>query len=291
MKKKLTLMLAVLMLVVSTVACGQNGKKEIPVGTVSHLAGEQSQKILNEYMKSAGISEERRKVFFDHVRQFNEAVDSSVLYDSFTQADPLTQTYDVYDYQDQWAEKYYPEFNGYNCRITAMGLLGDKISTDINAETRDNELFLDKESLEADNSVFVGENDETKFCQIFSMIPTDNTKDVSVHAENIRKDWEERGISFETGDKLSLITVWFHDKWSDEENELTVGHTGVLINCQDRVLFVEKIAFQEPYQVSCFGSKGDLVKYLTDKYNVSWDQETASPFIMENDVLISSAQG
>lgn len=290
MKKKLTLMLAVLMLVVSTVACGQNGKKEIPVGTVSHLAGEQSQEILDAYMKSAGISEERRKVFFDHVRQFNEAVNSSVLYDAFTQADPLTQAYDAYDYQDQWAEKY-PEFNGYNCRITAMGLLGDKISTDINAETRDNELFLDKESLEADNSVFVGENDETKFCQLFSMIPTDNTKDVSVHAENIRKDWEERGISFETGDKLSLITVWFHDKWSEEENELTVGHTGVLINCKDRVLFVEKIAFQEPYQVSCFGSKEDLVKYLTDKYNVSWDQETASPFIMENDVLISSAQG
>ena len=216
MKKKLTLMLAVLMLVVSTVACGQNGKKEIPVGTVSHLAGEQSQKILDAYMKSAGISEERRKVFFDHVRQFNEAVDSSVLYDSFTQADPLTQAYDAYDYQDQWAEKY-PEFNGYNCRITAMGLLGDKISTDINAETRDDELFLDKESLEADNSVFVGENDETKFCQLFSMISTDNTKDVSVHAENIRKDWEERGISFGTGDKLSLITVWFHDKWSEEE--------------------------------------------------------------------------
>lgn len=290
MKKKLTLMLAVLMLVVSMVACGQNGKKEIPVGTVSHLVGEQSQEILDAYMNSAGISEERRKVFFDHVRQFNEAVNSSVLYDSFTQADPLTQAYDAYDYQDQWAEKY-PEFNGYNCRITAMGLLGDKISTDINAETRDNELFLDKESLEADNSVFVGENDETKFCQLFSMIPTDNTKDVSVHAENIRKDWEERGISFETGDKLSLITVWFHDKWSEEENELTVGHTGVLINCKDRVLFVEKIAFQEPYQVSCFGSKEDLVKYLTDKYNVSWDQETASPFVMENDVLISSAQG
>lgn len=290
MKKKLTLMLAVLMLVVSTVACGQNGKKEIPVGTVSHLVGEQSQEILDAYMNSAGISEERRKVFFDHVRQFNEAVNSSVLYDSFTQADPLTQAYDAYDYQDQWAEKY-PEFNGYNCRITAMGLLGDKISTDINAETRDNELFLDKESLEADNSVFVGKNDETKFCQLFSMIPTDNTKDVSVHAENIRKDWEERGISFETGDKLSLITVWFHDKWSEEENELTVGHTGVLINCKDRVLFVEKIAFQEPYQVSCFGSKEDLVKYLTDKYNVSWDQETASPFVMENDVLISSAQG
>ena len=290
MKKKLTLMLAVLMLVVSTVACGQNGKKEIPVGTVSHLVGEQSQEILDAYMKSAGISEERRKVFFDHVRQFNEAVDSSVLYDAFTQADPLTQAYDAYDYQDQWAEKY-PEFNGYNCRITAMGLLGDKISTDINAETRDDELFLDKESLEADNSVFVGENDETKFCQLFSTIPTDNTKDVSVHAENIRKDWEERGISFETGDKLSLITVWFHDKWSEEENELTVGHTGVLINCQDRVLFVEKIAFQEPYQVSCFGSKEDLVKYLTDKYNVSWDQETASPFIMENNVLISSVQG
>ena len=54
MKKKLTLMLAVLMLVISTVACGQNGKKEIPVGTVSHLAGEQSQKILDAYMKSAG---------------------------------------------------------------------------------------------------------------------------------------------------------------------------------------------------------------------------------------------
>lgn len=286
MKKKLLLLFVTLTLVVSTVACGQ---KEIPIGSVSNLVGEESQNILDAYMKSAGISKERRDIFFEHVNQFNEAVDSSLLYDGFTEADPMNPKYDPYDYQDQWSEKY-PDFNGYNCRITAFGLFGDRIVSDINAEIRDDTLFWDQESLEFDNSALIEENDETKFYQFFSQISTEGTKDISVHAKKVQEDWKKRGISFKESDKLSLITVWFHDVWEDDDNELTIGHAGVLLNCKDRFLFIEKIAFQEPYQVLCFSSKDDLVKYLMDKYDISWGQETASPFVMENDVLLSSTQ-
>ena len=197
----------------------------------------------------------------------------------------MAPRYDVYDYQDQWMARH-PDFNGYNCCITAFGLFGDYLTVSADAEIRDNDLFLDAEALDSDRSVLLDEADRKKFLQFFSMVPTENTKDTSVHLQKVQEDWEKRGISFQTNDTLSLITVCFHNQWSEGENELTIGHTGILIKQENKFLFIEKLAFQEPYQAAWFDSKEDLAAYLLKKYDVSWGQETAPPFIMENDSLL-----
>ena len=44
--------------------------------------------------------------------------------------------------------------------------------------------------------------------------------------------------------------------------------------------------FQEPYRMLCFADRTALSDYLMGKYDTSWGQDTASPFIMENDELM-----
>ena len=84
-----------------------------------------------------------------------------------------------------------------------------------------------------------------------------------------------------------LISVIFHDKFSDDENTLSVGHAGVLLPSEDGTLyFLEKVAFQEPYRLLKFQNRTELSDYLMEKYDTAWGQDTARPFIMENDALM-----
>ena len=49
-----------------------------------------------------------------------------------------------------------------------------------------------------------------------------------------------------------------------------------------KLLFVEKLSFSLPYQVLKFENRKQLKNYLMGMYDISWGQEEAKPFIMEN---------
>ena len=115
----------------------------------------------------------------------------------------------------------------------------------------------------------------------------ENTTDVQHHVQAVQEEWKSRGISFRENERIRLITVFFHDKPTEEESILFVGHVGVLQTADDGTLyFVEKVAFQEPYRLLRFADRTELSDYLMGKYDVSWGQSTARPFIMENDELM-----
>ena len=84
----------------------------------------------------------------------------------------------------------------------------------------------------------------------------------------------------------SLISVVFHESLAEDDNYLFIGHIGILIEYEGKLFFVEKLAFQEPYQVTEFEDRNQLNDYLMTKYDLSFDQPTAAPFIMENDQLM-----
>lgn len=296
MKKITALLLTIIISVYAFVGCGKSvpsennsqGGEETKSGAFLHsnLTDENSLSEVCSLLEKAGVSEERINNFKDSVRFFNSSVDESLLTSGFEETDFSEEFYDPYQLQDMWLEKN-PDFNGYNCRITAFSLFDDYIDIDEKAEIRDSELFLDEESLEVKSDVLIKENDIERFKTLFSVVPTEDTKDISVHAEKIKEDFISRGISFKENENMSLITLWQHNQWSEDENELFVGHTGVLLRDGDGYVFLEKIAFQEPYQAIKLDSKAQLNDYLMKKYNVSWDQPTADPFVMENGHLLS----
>ena len=68
---------------------------------------------------------------------------------------------------------------------------------------------------------------------------------------------------------------------------LFAGHAGVLLTDGNGALyFVEKVACQDPYRLLRFADRIELSDYLMGKYDVSWGQDTAHPFIMENGELM-----
>ena len=251
----------------------------------SNLIDTSVQKQLAEIMNSADISPVRQQVFFDHVNQFNNTVSSEGMAAGFEVKQVTEEKYDPYAMQEEW-DAAYPDFMGYNCRITAFGLFGDHITIAADAETREDMILMDMASLEEDSSAMQDDKDMDRFRVLYSTGPTDDTKDVSVHVENLRSDWKNRGIVFDNNPDVSLISVVFHDAW-DGENQLFIGHTGVLFQVSETELyFVEKIAFQEPYQLTIFNNRTELNDYLMAKYDTGTGQPTAAPFIMENDELM-----
>ena len=247
-----------------------------------------SQKLLEDMLSGAGVSGNRIQGFFNRVDSFNESVREEWLTAGFEKAKPLDTKYAPYEMQDAWMAKN-GNFPGYNCRITAMELFGDFLSagdsTPVDAAGED-VLFMDEETLRTDPEA-LGGSSLTDFRALYSAMRAEDTTDVQRHVQAVQEEWKSRGISFRENERIRLITVFFHDKPTEEESILFVGHVGVLLTADDGTLyFVEKVAFQEPYRLLRFADRTELSDYLMGKYDVSWGQSTARPFIMENDELM-----
>ena len=282
-KKIIRILLRVMgmLITINTVACGSKTKTDNKI-LYSNIVSENVQKKLVAMMKDADIAEERREVLLKHINQFNAVVNPKSLINDFEEYSPDIANYDPYDMQDEWSEKS-PDFMGYNCRITAFSLFREFLEIPGDGEIRDEMIIFDLQSLSEDASALINAKDEKTFSVFYSTVPTTLTKDTEVHIKALQNDWNKRGIKFLDNKKASLISVMFHEYIDENDSYLFVGHTGVLFDYNDKIYFLEKIAFQEPYQLTEFSSRSQLNNYLMGKYDVDFEQPTASPFVMEND--------
>ena len=246
-----------------------------------------SRKLLEDMLSGAGVSGSRIQGFFNRVDSFNESMREEWLTTGFEEAELLYTKYDPYAMQDEWAAKN-GTFPGYNCRITAMSLFGDflSVSADSQINAGEDVLFVDEETLKTDPDA-LGGSSLADFRALYSSMKAEDTTEIKRHVQTVQEEWASRGVTFRENERIRLITVFFHDKPSEEESMLFVGHVGVLLTAEDGTLyFVEKVAFQEPYRLLRFADRTALSDYLMGKYDTSWGQDTASPFIMENDRLM-----
>ena len=265
---------------------GDNAQPALETVEYSNLTDKDSQDLLSKLLTDSGIGEKRQQALFDRVNKFNSSVKSEWLTSDFESAAPTYTKYDPYDMQDMWASKN-GSFPGYNCRITAFSLFSDLISAgdgDYSADAEDS-LFMDIETLSDDPDVLCGDS-INKFCAVFAPVRTADSTDVDLQVNKFREGWAARGVRFSES-KARMISVVFHDRFSDTDNSLFIGHVGILLPADDdKLYFVEKVAFQEPYRLLKFNDRTELSDYLMEKYDTSWGQDTAKPFIMENDKLM-----
>ena len=259
-------------------------KTSIPL-TYSNLVDTATQEEVQKALIAAGISEQNVTSFLESVALFNQTVGdkAGLVLKGFVTIDSLLPKYDEVAIQNIWTAKY-PMFQGYNCRLTSFTLLRDLITFPADKKFANKEedevLFIDRESLH---------NTPKKFFTLFTEVPTTNTKDINAHLQAMQQAWKERGINFRYKNdptKASLISAVFHSQITPEENTLFVGHVGVLVPFEGKLLFIEKLAFQEPYQAIKFANRTELSDYLMNRYDVEWEQPNAIPFIMENDALM-----
>ena len=288
-KNHLLAILAAVSLILATLTgCGGKTEPDIPQEPIEYanLTDEESRALLSRLLENAGIDETRIRGLFDRVDQFNASVKSEWLTNGFERAVPTDTKYDPYEMQDLWAEKN-GSFPGYNCRITAFSLFGEFLTAGADQPDTQGEdaLFLDLETLSADPNALCG-GSSAAFCALFAPVAAADSTEVTAQVEALQAGWAARGIAF-SDSTARLISVVLHDKFSDTDNTLFIGHVGVLLPAEDGSLyFVEKVAFQEPYRLVKLRNRTELSDYLMEKYDTAWDQDTARPFIMENDRLM-----
>mgnify|MGYP002440825683 FL=1 len=291
-RNSLTTILVVSFLLMALSGCGQQTEPDSaqpPLETVtySNLTDADSRKLLTEALADANVDETRTKLLLDRVDQFNASVKSEWLTGGFESAATTETRYDPYEMQDLWTEKN-GSFPGYNCRITAFSLFGEFVTAGADQPETQGEdtLFLDLETLTEDPSVLCGDS-TAKFCALFAPVPAADSTDVNEQAKTLQAGWAARGVTF-SDSTARLISVVLHDKFSDTENTLFVGHVGVLLPVEDgSFCLIEKVAFQEPYRLVKLQNRAELRDYLMAKYDTSWGQDTTRPFIMENDSLMA----
>ena len=101
-------------------------------------------------------------------------------------------------------------------------------------------------------------------------------------SEALPDRWKRYGITFDN-DKASIISIVFQTM---EENEAYVGHTGILVPYDGEYLFIEKIAFSEPYRVTKVKNAKALIDIFSARPDYTVEADEATPQVFENDVLI-----
>ena len=281
--KKFALTLAALALLLTGCSAAEKPRVQIKP-TYSNLTEESVRLDLDSLMNSAGIPGYSRRVFFDHVDQINAVAGPERLTNGFTPVGEVL--YDPYELQTDW-ETAYPDFMGYNCRITAFSLYGSFLGFPQEPMILGEEMTMfDQLALESDPSAGIALEG---FRAFYATVPTELKQDRDFQAGVWLDSWQDRGIAFPENDKVSLISVVFHSDL-DDPSTLFIGHTGLLFPTPDGELwFLEKLSFQEPYQLVVFGNRQQLSSYLMEKYDVDENQPVARPFILENDSLLQTA--
>ncbi|MBU5668451.1 DUF4300 family protein [Peptoniphilus sp. MSJ-1] len=262
--------------------CNKDRTEALESVKISNIATSKDRDIVKLYLKDAGISEEIIEEFLKNVFDYNIFVNHKLPF-----ADGFTEVKDFkVDYNDTVDEFYKKENRiGSNCRINTYLL--DRENIKINRKLEDNSSILafDKASIESEFSDDFDETKKSEFQTLFAPVPAAESANKDDQIKKIEETFKERGISF-ADSKARMINVWFHDNNDIDGNILFIGHTGILVPYQNKLMFIEKLSFNEPYQAVVVKNERELSDYLMGKYDVEYNQNTTRPFIMDGMKLL-----
>ena len=245
----------------------------------SALGNAESQEKTGELLKAAGISDERIDEFLSQVKKYNDFYDNKS--GDFVDYEEPDYTNMIATAQANSTKK--PIGLGNNCRITTFGLLRDSINIGEKIEDKTSVLAFDKSSL-VESKLF-NDEDMEKFESFYAPIAAADSTDADKQVEAIKKALADRKIEF-TNDKAKMISVYLNSKDEIDGNILFVGHTGVMVEDGGKFYFIEKLSFEEPYQVLAFESKEQMVDHLLKKYDFPLGENTAGAVVFENNERI-----
>lgn len=183
----------------------------------------------------------------------------------------------LYSCAEFWEKTH--NYSDANCRITAMLLTGDLIKVGKKSKNYSGTyLMMDLDAIENAKRYSLIKKKENEFTTLFGemKIPKGGI------SRALPDKWKTYDIHFDS-EKLSLISVVIKDPLSDSA---FVGHTGVLINKGDYLLFLEKLAFEQPYQATKLKNTKQLIKMLSSRSEYSAEDGDEPSVICQNDKVI-----
>lgn len=244
----------------------------------TNLSSDETKNELKNALLDKGLNEGDVDSFMTKLDAYNENADANELAPGFNKySDDVAYNNSM----DKFTEKN-PDFLGINCRITTFSLM--KNSMDVNKELEDKSSVLDFDKKAISDKSLLSEDEMKKFITYYAPI---NVKDEKANYEDlITKEFSERGIKF-NNDKIKVISVYLNSKDEIDGNILFIGHTGLMYENQGKFYFLEKLSFQEPYQLLRFNSKKEIYDYLMKKYNQDMGEGTHEAIITENDKVFT----
>ncbi|MCR8745120.1 DUF4300 family protein [Romboutsia lituseburensis] len=245
----------------------------------SNLIDEKTKdEFINKLYKS-GINNKYIEQFESQLDFYNKVMEGmDGLEGEFKSIDKPQAEYDEVYAIHEWEKKEYL-YQDFNCRLTAFELYRDYINSNGKHTDEPINLMFDLDSIKNNPLAQFSEEDTNKFINLYDAIKTKDTTDQSVHIDEIKKEWKKRNITFKDNKNVSMINAYLHDY---DEKELFIGHSGILIDDNGELLFLEKYSFLVPYQVSKFKNKKELYSYLMDRLDVDKTGNVSKPIIMEN---------
>lgn len=289
MKKKFAIAGTMLLTALLCIGCGSapDGQKpETPEAgnqqlEYSNLVDSESQKEVKELLEKHGVTAEQTDTLMVWADDFNSRVTSQPLPEGFQKTDEKGVDYKGLIISNKEAEDgwIYPEAN---CRLTSYLLMKNFISTNGKSADDDTFLMFDAEAIDTYEPFKLSEEERSGFMSLFSWVPVKGAETIEAHARLIQKAWQDREVKI-GGEGISLITVYLH---SPLEEVRFVGHTGVLIEEGDGLMFVEKYGPLFPFQATKFNDREQLKQYLLGRGDLYGDETELAPIVMENDCLL-----
>lgn len=176
-------------------------------------------------------------------------------------------------------------FTDADCRMTVMLLAGDQIKYDsVEKDYKGTYLMFDLDAIENDDEYSMLKEKKPLFTTMFGEMAISKNG----FAETLAENWRKHGIRVES-DKWSIISILFT---AYEEDNAFVGHTGILIDCRDiesvdsNYLFVEKIAFGDPFQITLVRDENELLKMLSERPDYQSEEGEPVPVVYRNGEMI-----
>ena len=244
----------------------------------TNLTKDETKNELKKTLSDKGLNDGDISAFIKNLDEYNKSADTNELASDFTKYNDEVA---YYNSMDKFAEEN-PDFLGVNCRITTFTLMKHNLDIAKEIEDKSSVLDFDKKAI-SDKNLF-NEDELKKFITYYAPI---NIKDEKAKYEDlIINEFNERGIKFKNED-VKVVSVYLNSNDEIDGNILFIGHTGLMYEDQGKVYFLEKLSFQEPYQLLKFSSKKDLYDYLMKKYNQDMGENTHEAIITENDKVFT----
>lgn len=248
----------------------------------SNLVGVTSQKEVTDLLESQGVTKEQTDTFISWVNDFNSRVTSSKLPEGFNAMESSGADYGnvLVEHKELNEGILVPEAN---CRLTSYLLMKNRIQTNGKQEDNDTFLMFDIEAIDMYEQFQLSDEERTNFISLFNWVPVNGTSTLQEHIDKIKEAWEDREITINNENGISLITVYLHSTFDEVR---FVGHTGVLLETKEGLLFVEKYGPNTPFQATKFQSREELKDYLLSRTDLYGDENELEPIIMENDTTL-----
>lgn len=260
-KKRKEINIVLLIIIILSLVIYQAKGKTKPI-QVSYVVNDEDFAIVEEGFRENDL--DNFDIIARRIKDFN-STNQANLHQGFKNIKEIE--YDRFAFNDDFTKNTPSKFDT-NCRqTTALALLNN---IDVKkSEMKGTYLVFDWEELaENPDLTAIGQG---KYYGLYNEVSLDGSRLENIE-EKLQEELDTRNIK-NTNEKIRLVQVYIHDASSEC---VFVGHSGIIFDQGGDSYFFEKLATNEPYQLSRFSDIKDLITMLEDRYDFE-EEDTHKP--------------